>query len=172
MSNEDMFDVNSYVVYPSHGVGKIIEIETQNIAGSEIIVYNISFINDNMVLSIPVKRQKKVGLRNLITITEVEDVYNILSRKPQISKGMWSRRAQDYLGKINSGDIFASAEVVRDLFKKNFETSYSERMIYESAFERLVHEISIVKNVEYEQVNSEIEAIVQNKVLKINEEAA
>jgi CarD family transcriptional regulator len=142
------FQIKDHVVYPSHGVGQIKEINTQAIAGQSIEFFIIYFEKEKMQLSVPVARAEKIGLRKLCTEHDIEKAFDIISEKAQTSRGiMWSRRAQEYERKINSGDIFSVAEVIRDLHRnvKNPDRSYSERMIYEAAFNRFVSEASLIK---------------------------
>ena len=141
------FNIKDYVVYPSHGVGQIKEITSQEIVGQKIEFFIIYFEKEKMQLSVPVSRAEKIGLRQLCNEEDIEKAFDIISEKAQTSRGiMWSRRAQEYERKINSGDIFAVAEVIRDLHRnvKNPDRSYSERMIYEAAFNRFVSEASLI----------------------------
>ena len=145
---KNTFNINDFVVYPTHGVGKITDINSQVLAERNIEFYSIFFERENMKLSVPIARADKIGLRALCCEADIEKAFDIISEKAQTSRGiMWSRRAQEYERKINSGDIFALAEVIRDLHRnvKNPDRSYSERMIYESAFNRFVSEATIIK---------------------------
>ena len=143
---ERTFSVGDDVVYPSHGVGKITGEEVEIIGGQEISLYVISFVNDKMILRVPISRALKAGLRHLSTANEFDDIMRILRSKAKIAKGMWSKRAQEYESKINSGILTSIAEVVRDLHKNvdDPNRSYSERLIYESAIDRLSAEYSAV----------------------------
>lgn len=164
------FKENDHVVYPAHGVGVIKGVETQLVAGREFSVYVISFFIGKMILRVPVKNIEKTGLRKLSTLAELDRIVLTLTSKAQSSKGMWSRRAQDYETRINSGDIMSIAKVVRDL-NKNVDDpsrSYSERMIYESALERVATEFAVVKNTSYKEAL--IELINTMKVEEIEEE--
>ena len=148
MSKKPEFKVGERVVYPSHGVGEIIEIESQAIGEIKLEVYVISFPHDKMTLRVPVSRATASGLRTLATKSDVNKVYSILNDKPKRGNKMWSRRAQEYETKINSGQIEAIAEVVRDLYKNvDNDRSYSERTIYESALNRLATEIAVLENI-------------------------
>ena len=148
MSKKPEFKVGERVVYPSHGVGEIIQIESQAIGEIKLEVYVISFPHDKMTLRVPVSRATASGLRTLATKSDVNNVYNILNDKPKRGNKMWSRRAQEYETKINSGQIEAIAEVVRDLYKNvDNDRSYSERTIYESALNRLATEIAVLENI-------------------------
>ncbi len=143
------FKVGERVVYPSHGVGEIMNIETQSISGMSIQVYVISFPQDKMTLRVPVNRAAASGLRPLADKSVVSKIYKALQGKPRQGNKMWSRRAQEYEGKINSGDIVAVAEVVRDLYKNvDSDRSYSERTIYESAVNRLAGELSLLEGID------------------------
>ncbi|MDX1916730.1 MAG: CarD family transcriptional regulator [Rickettsiaceae bacterium] len=143
------FSVGNKVVYPSHGVGEIIAVETQEISGFSLQVYVISFAQDKMILRVPVNRASASGLRAIVDRTDVDKIYSVLRGKPKQGNRMWSRRAQEYEGKINSGDLLAVAEVVRDLYKNSeSERSYSERTIYESALNRLASELAILEDID------------------------
>lgn len=153
MSKEITFQVNDHVVYPAHGVGTITAQETQTIGGMELQVFVISFLKEKMTLRVPVRRASAAGLRQLSTHDEVEKVLSILQGRAKTGRGMWSRRAQEYEGKINSGNIISIAEVVRDLHRNvdDPDRSYSERVIYESALGRLVGEFAMVENIDAKQ---------------------
>lgn len=150
MSKENVFKVNDYVVYPAHGVGAIIGEETQIIGGMELQVFVISFIKEKMTLRVPVRRAAAAGLRHLSTREDVDKVMSILQGRAKLGRGMWSRRAQEYEGKINSGNIISIAEVVRDLHRNvdDPDRSYSERVIYESALGRLAGEFAVVESID------------------------
>ncbi|KAF8818300.1 CarD family transcriptional regulator [Rickettsia endosymbiont of Cardiosporidium cionae] len=141
------FGVGDKVVYPSHGVGEIVGIENQKIADLSVSMYLISFPQDKMTIKIPTGKAVQSGLRNLCKRSKIDDVYAIMQKKPKRNSKMWSRRAQEYESKINSGDLLSIAEVVRDLYKNvESDCSYSERSIYEIAINRLASEISILEN--------------------------
>lgn len=160
------FKIGERVVYPSHGVGEITGINSQAIGDSEIQVYVISFARDKMTLKVPVKRAAIAGLRTLVSKNEVQKIYDTLQGKPKQGNRMWSRRAQEYEAKINSGDVVAIAEVVRDLYKNvDNDRSYSERTIYESAINRLATEISILESSSLEEaVEKLVETLKEKKV--------
>lgn len=142
------FKVGDKVVYPSHGVGEIIDVESGSIAGISVEVYVISFPHDKMVLRVPVKRAATAGLRPLVGKDDVTRIYKVLKGRPKIGNKMWSRRAQEYEAKINSGDIVSIAEVIRDLHKDaDTDRSYSERTIYESALNRLAREVAVLESI-------------------------
>ena len=134
------------VVYPAHGVGKIVSIEEQEVAGFRLELFVISFEKDKMTLRVPTHKASEVGMRSLSSPDVVAHAMKTLKGKAKVKKAMWSRRAQEYEQKINSGDLIAIAEVVRDLHRADDqrEQSYSERQLYEAALERLTREIAAV----------------------------
>ena len=140
------FRPNDFVVYPAHGVGQIISIEEQDIAGMTLELFVISFEKDKMTLRVPTNKAADVGMRTLSSPDVVAKAMTTLKGKARVKKAMWSRRAQEYEQKINSGDLIAIAEVVRDLHRADDqrEQSYSERQLYEAALERLTREIAAV----------------------------
>jgi CarD family transcriptional regulator len=148
--SDNAFQVGNYVVYPTHGVGKIMDEETQNIGDVQLKMFVIAFERDKMTLRVPVHRAEAAGLRNISNNEEIEKCLKTLKGKARTSRGMWSRRAQEYEAKINSGNIISIAEVVRDLHKNvdQSERSYSERMIYESALGRLVGELAAAESID------------------------
>ncbi|MCB1722062.1 MAG: CarD family transcriptional regulator [Rhodospirillales bacterium] len=150
MANDNFdFTAGTSVVYPAHGVGVIEGIETQNIGGMEVSLYAISFEKDRMRLKIPVIKAEAAGLRKLSSTDRMGDALKTLKGKARVRRTMWSRRAQEYEMKINSGDPVAIAEVLRDLKRSNddSEQSYSERQIYQSALERLAREVAAVEKI-------------------------
>ncbi len=156
MSRLECFKVGDQVVYPSHGVGEIIGEEVQVVGGGELRVFIISLPRDKVTLRVPVKRAASAGLRQLCSLDTFNKVFDVLQMKSKTSKGMWSKRAQEYEEKINSGDVHSLAEVARDLHKNSDdpERSYSERVIYESAINRLAGEYAAVKGIEIEKALS------------------
>ncbi len=140
------FRPNEFVVYPAHGVGKIVSIEEQEVAGMSLELFVISFEKDKMTLRVPTHKATEVGMRSLSSTDVVPHATKTLKGKAKVKKAMWSRRAQEYEQKINSGDLIAIAEVVRDLHRADDqrEQSYSERQLYEAALERLTREIVAV----------------------------
>ena len=140
------FRPNDYVVYPAHGVGQIVSIEEQEIAGLKLELFVISFEKDKMTLRVPTNKAADVGMRTLSSPDVVSKAMTTLKGKARVKKAMWSRRAQEYEQKINSGDLIAIAEVVRDLHRADDqrEQSYSERQLYEAALERLTREVAAV----------------------------
>lgn len=144
------FKTNDYVVYPAHGVGKISGVEVQEVAGMDLEVYVVQFDQDKMVLRVPVPRAESGGMRALSDPNIVQSAMKTLKGRPRIKRTMWSRRAQEYEAKINSGDLVFIAEVVRDLHRNadQPEQSYSERQLYESAIDRMAREVAAVENIE------------------------
>lgn len=138
------FAVGEYVVYPTHGVGKIIALEVETIGEHQLKVFVIVFEKDKMTLRVPVGRAEAAGLRAISPMDQITRALSTLKGRAKIARGMWSRRAQEYESKINSGNLVSIAEVVRDLHKNvdQSERSYSERMIYETALHRLVGEVA------------------------------
>ncbi|MFT3688761.1 CarD family transcriptional regulator [Paenirhodobacter sp.] len=140
------FRPDDFVVYPAHGVGKIISIEEQEIAGLRMELFVISFEKDKMTLRVPTAKALDIGMRSLSTPDVVTKALETLKGKAKVKRAMWSRRAQEYEQKINSGDLLSIAEVVRDLHRADDqrEQSYSERQLYEAALERLTREVAAV----------------------------
>ena len=151
------FKTGEFIVYPAHGVGKIVGIETQEVAGLKLDLFVISFIKDKMTLRVPTVKAASVGMRKLADPATVKSALETVRGRARIKRTMWSRRAQEYEAKINSGDLIAIAEVVRDLFRSESqpEQSYSERQLYEAALDRMSREISSVSKI------SDTEAIRQ-----------
>lgn len=152
------FTVNEQVVYPSHGVGIIKAIEHQSVGGFDLQFYVIEFEKDKMILKVPVGRAEVSGLRSLSKDAAIDKAMETLKSRAKAGRGMWSRRAQEYEAKINSGDIILIAEVVRDLHKNvdDPDRSYSERVIYEAALKRLAGEYAAVKTVSIEEATDNI----------------
>ena len=140
------FRPNDYVVYPAHGVGQIISIEEQEVAGFSLELFVISFEKDKMTLRVPTNKVTESGLRSLSSPDVISQAMKTLKGKAKVKRAMWSRRAQEYEQKINSGDLISIAEVVRDLHRTDDqrEQSYSERQLYEAALERLTREVAAV----------------------------
>lgn len=158
-ADNDNFRKGDFVVYPAHGVGQIEGVETAVIAGMEIKLYAITFEKDRMRLKIPVKKAQTSGLRRLSSTSRLKDAIKTLKGRARIRRTMWSRRAQEYETKINSGDPIAIAEVLRDLKRSNddSEQSYSERQIYQSALERLAREIAAVEQMTEDKAAAKVE---------------
>ena len=158
------FKAKDYVVYPKHGVGQILSINNKTIGGIEVQCYDIKFEKDKAVGLLPINKQSH--LRPLSTVNQVNKSISILKGKPRIKRSMWSRRAQEYEQKITSGKIYELAEVVRDLNKGDdlmVDQSYSERQLFEKAYERILSEFQIVLNLSYEDIQKKL-----NKALKRN----
>ena len=139
------YSLKDYVVYPKHGVGKIVAIEKAKIGSIDITFYKVFIEKEKLTLSIPINQQSH--LRHVSSINQINKAINILKGKPKIKRTMWSRRAQEYEQKINSGKLYQLAEVVKDLNKKTdiiAEQSYSERQLFEKAYERLISEFEVV----------------------------
>ena len=153
------FKVNELVVYPAHGVGKIIQIEEQEIAGAKLELYIVDFEKEKLRLKVPTNRAEQKGMRRLSDKTQIESALKVLKGRARIKRTMWSRRAQEYDAKINSGDIMAVAEVVRDLYRseRQPEQSYSERQLFEQALDRMAREIAAVKKIDDDQAVKELE---------------
>ena len=147
-SKKPDFRPNEYVVYPAHGVGQIVSIEEQQIAGISLELFVISFEKDKMTLRVPTHKAVQIGMRSLSSPDVILKAMTTLKGKAKVKRAMWSRRAQEYEQKINSGDLIAIAEVVRDLHRSDDqrEQSYSERQLYEAALERLTREVAAVEN--------------------------
>jgi len=154
------FKTNEFIVYPSHGVGQIVAIEEQEVAGAKLELFVINFVKDKMTLRVPTAKIASVGMRKLAEAPLVKRALDTLKGRARIKRTMWSRRAQEYEAKINSGDIVAIAEVVRDLYRSETqpEQSYSERQLYEAALDRLSREISAVQRITETEAIKEIEA--------------
>ena len=160
------FDVGDYVVYPKHGVGKVIELQKTEIAGTELELYVLRFEKEKMTLRVPVNKAESTGMRKLSSDKAMKDAMETLKGKPKVKRTMWSRRAQEYEAKINSGDLILIAEVTRDLFRADDqpEQSYSERQIFEAASSRLARELAAMEKTD--------EPTALKKILKVLNEAA
>src|ERR1044072_8266484 len=141
------FRTNEYIVYPAHGVGRIVSIEEQEIAGAKLELFVINFEKDKMTLRVPTAKLQSVGMRKLAEEKIVKKARGTLKGKARVKPTMWSRRAQEYEAKINSGDLVSIAEVVRDLYRseRQPEQSYSERQLYEAASTRLARELAAME---------------------------
>ena len=153
------FDVGDYVVYPKHGVGRVIELQKQEIAGMQLELYVLRFEKERMTLRVPTNKAESVGMRKLSSDKTMREAMETLKGKPKVKRTMWSRRAQEYEAKINSGDLVAIAEVVRDLYRSEAqpEQSYSERQLYEAALDRMTREIAVVDDVTETEALKKIE---------------
>jgi len=156
------FKTSDFVVYPSHGVGQILAIEEQTVAGANLEFFVIYFAKSKMTLRAPTRKAANVGMRKLSDRAAIERVRWTLSQPPHKSRGNWSRLAQDYESKIHSGDIIAIAEVTRDLYRPAVSSgqSYSERQLYVSALDRLSGEIALVDGITEQEAVRELESLM------------
>ena len=161
----DYFKIGEIVVYPKHGVGEIIRIESMKLLNIQSEYYVVRMEQAKLTIRVPLEKQQEVGLRKILSKKNIEEAYNILKSKPKIRRIMWSRRAQEYDAKIYSGDPIKIAEVIRDLFRKNNqpEQSYSERQMFQMALERLAREVAAVEKTDYFQATEKIENTLYNK---------
>ncbi|WP_104491934.1 CarD family transcriptional regulator [Paracoccus denitrificans] len=156
------FRPDDFVVYPTHGVGRIVSIEEQEVAGLRLEMFVISFEKDKMTLRVPTARATEIGMRGLSTPDLVERALDTLKGKARVKRAMWSRRAQEYEQKINSGDLMSIAEVVRDLHRNDDqrEQSYSERQLYEAALDRLTREVAAVSGMDEAGAQKRVETVL------------
>jgi len=156
------FGRGDYVVYPTHGVGKVTGIEKREVAGFNLQLFVIMFESEKMTLRVPIEKVADSGLRKISSKDKIQAVVATLKGRARSKRTMWSRRAQEYEAKINSGDPVAIAEVVRDLYRAagQPEQSYSERQMYEAALERLVHEFALVERLDVDAATQKIEDIL------------
>lgn len=159
------FRPDEYVVYPAHGVGQIISIEEQEIAGINLELFVVAFEKDKMTLRVPTHKAVEIGLRSLSSPEVVSRAMSTLKGKAKVKRAMWSRRAQEYEQKINSGDLIAIAEVVRDLHRNDDqrEQSYSERQLYEAALERLTREVAAVADGDEAAAAKKVDAVLVSR---------
>ena len=159
------FSPNDFVVYPAHGVGKVISIEEQEVAGLKLELFVISFEKDKMTLRVPTDKAYEVGMRALSSPEIVDKALQTLRGKARVKRAMWSRRAQEYEQKINSGDLIAIAEVVRDLHRtdEQREQSYSERQLYEAALERLTREFAAVSGADESEAQRQVDDVLMSR---------
>jgi len=157
------FKPEDYVVYPTHGVGRVTGIETQEISGMQLTLFVVHFEKDKMTLRVPVAKANTVGMRRLSSPDKMRTALKTLKGRARVKRTMWSRRAQEYEAKINSGDPISIAEVVRDLHRNagQPEQSYSERQIYEAALDRLARELAAVERIDEEQATQRLEKVLR-----------
>jgi CarD family transcriptional regulator len=150
--SEHDFKIGDHVVYPAHGVGVVQGVEMQEVAGSSLELYVITFDHEKMTLRVPTRKAKTAGLRSLAEGNVVSQALTTLKGRARVKRTMWSRRAQEYEAKINSGDLISIAEVVRDLHRSDSqpEQSYSERQLYESALDRMAREVAAIECIDRE----------------------
>ena len=162
MAKELMCSPGDFVVYPTHGVGKVVNIETQEIAGHKLKLFVISFDRDRMTLRVPITKAEASGLRKLSSRKIMDTALTTLKGRARVKRTMWSRRAQEYEAKINSGDPVAIAEVVRDLHRNTGQPdqSFSERQIYEAALDRLACEVAAVDKTDKDKATAKVEDLL------------
>jgi CarD family transcriptional regulator len=162
MTKKTEFKKEDFVVYPTHGVGKILGTETQEIAGTELDLLVINFEHDRMTLRIPISKAETSGLRRLSSKKQMDLALVKLEGRARVRRTMWSRRAQEYEAKINSGDPVSIAEVVRDLRRNSSqsEQSYSERQMYQAALDRLAREFAAIEKIDEETAISRLEKLM------------
>ncbi|MGB0748353.1 MAG: CarD family transcriptional regulator [Magnetospiraceae bacterium] len=160
---ENPFEKGDFVVYPAHGVGKVTGIEKQTIGGQDLEMFVINFDSERMTLRVPIAKVKFSGLRRLSSRKVMDGALTTLRGRARVKRTMWSRRAQEYEAKINSGDPISIAEVVRDLHRNvgQPDQSFSERQIYEAALERLACEFAAVENIDKMAATERLEAVLQ-----------
>ncbi len=163
MAEQLMFTPGDFVVYPTHGVGKVISVEENEIAGHKLELFVISFDRDRMTLRVPVTKVANSGLRKLSSKKRMDEAVHTLKGRPRVKRTMWSRRAAEYDLKINSGDPVLIAEVVRDLHRNvgQPDQSFSERQIYEQARDRLASELAAVEKTDMEKATKKLEQILE-----------
>lgn len=156
------FRTNEQIVYPAHGVGRIQTIEEQEIAGSKLELFVITFDKDKMTLRVPTDKLEQVGMRKLSEDNVVKKALTTLKGRARVKRTMWSRRAQEYEAKINSGDLVSIAEVVRDLYRSDSqpEQSYSERQLYEAALDRMAREVAAVQKLDEDGAIAKIDEVL------------
>ncbi len=166
IKTKNEFRANDFVVYPAHGVGRIISIEEQEIAGLSLELFVISFEKEKMTLRVPTAKATSVGMRVLSSPDVIGKALDTLKGRARVKRAMWSRRAQEYEQKINSGDLIAIAEVVRDLHRAEDqpEQSYSERQLYEAALERLTREVAAVERLDDSKAARRVDEALDKKV--------
>jgi CarD family transcriptional regulator len=162
MAKKMAFAPDDYVVYPSHGVGRITAIESQEIAGQMLEMYVVSFEQERLILRVPVTKAPRSGMRKLSSRDKIQTAMNALKARPKPRRAvMWSRRAQEYEAKINSGDPVSIAEVVRELHKaEDAEQSYSERQMYRAALERLAREVAAIERIDEEMATAKLQQVL------------
>ena len=162
MAKKGKFSTNDYVVYPSHGVGRITGVENQEVAGTKLKVFVILFEKDKMTLRVPLGKAQATGMRELSTRDQMRSALTTLKGRARVRRTMWSRRAQEYEAKINSGNPTSIAEVLRDLHRgaDQPDQSYSERQIYEAALGRLARELAAVEQIDEETASHRLEEVL------------
>ncbi|MDR2777454.1 MAG: CarD family transcriptional regulator [Rickettsiales bacterium] len=160
------FKINDYCVYRTHGVARVVDIQDMKVAGIDTKCLILFLEKEKLTLSVPMKFKENGDIRRLATLEEMEKVFEVLKSGTKKSKGMWSRRAKEYRDKINSGDVFQTAEVLRDLVRdvEEADRSYSERSIYDAAIYRLASEYAIIRKVPYEEAEKSVIEIAKEKI--------
>ena len=153
------FKAGDFIVYPTHGVGRIKSVDEQEVAGMKLELFVIAFDKDKMILRVPTAKAKAIGMRKLSSPDVVANALNTLRGRARIKRTMWSRRAQEYEAKINSGDLISIAEVVRDLHRAGGqpEQSYSERQLYEAALARMAREVAAIERIDEQDAVKRVE---------------
>ncbi len=169
-----LFDVGDYVVYPKHGVGRVTEVQKSEIAGMALELYVLRFEKERMTLRVPTNKAESVGMRKLSSSKQMGEALETLKGKPRVKRTMWSRRAQEYEAKINSGDLVSIAEVTRDLFRAEDqpEQSYSERQIFEAAASRLARELAAMEQIDEKKALEKLLDILRASAAIYNKTAA
>jgi len=164
-TTKDPFKVGSNVVYPSHGVGKIIKIEENVIGGVPVKFFAIHLEKEKLSIRIPVNKAQKIGLRPIVSNKEMNNVLQILADKPKSHRGIWSKRAKEYEAKINSGELLLIAEVIRDLYREsnNTDRSYSEKIIYDLAINRLASEYALLHRLDPKKALDKVLTCIQER---------
>ena len=157
------FRTNESIVYPAHGVGRVVDIEEQEVAGMKLELFVITFEKDKMTLRVPVAKASSVGMRKLADESTINKALDTVRGRARVKRTMWSRRAQEYEAKINSGDLIAISEVVRDLYRSQAqpEPSYSERQLYEQAIDRMSREFAAVEKIGEAEAVTRIEGAIE-----------
>ncbi len=163
--NIKLFKIGEVVVYPKHGVGEIVKLESMEISSIKTKFYVVKMEQAKLTIRVPLDKQDEVGLRSISSKKTIDEVFKVLKLKPKIRRIMWSRRAQEYDSKIHSGDPIKISEVIRDLFRKSNqpEQSYSERQMFQVALERLAREVAAVEKTDYFQATEKIENTLYSK---------
>ncbi len=165
MTKKLTFKPNEFVVYPAHGVGKIQGVDKTEVAGIELEMYIIAFEKDKMTLRVPVDKAESAGMRSIASEDVISKALSTLKGRAKVKRVMWSRRAQEYEQKINSGDLISIAEVVRDLHRNDEakEQSYSERQLYEAALERLTRELAAANGSDEATALQKVDAVLDSR---------
>lgn len=160
---KQLFNEGDYVVYPAHGVGRVVGLEIQSIGDIEVQLLVVSFEKDRMILRLPLSKARSAGLRPLSTSEDMLQALQMLSVRTKSRRTMWSRRAQEYEAKINSGDPKSIAEVIRDLYRTTSQSdqSYSERQIYQAALERFIRELAAVEKIDENLATQKLEGFLR-----------